>query len=355
MNHVVLIGNGFDLAHDLETGYMHFLNWYLKKIAISIEEEQFYEDDIVKIYTDSNLHAFAQNFRQGELSKYPESFLKKIEEKNYISHFKSAFIRELFLKTQSSTWVDIENLYYSWIVRIHKAQLANKNSNLKLQLEQLNKSFNEIKNQLEKYLISITKNRNIETKSDIEKHFEKIIKSLSKSGLNEICVVNFNYTNTLNSYIKDYYNIKQIQIHGKLNDSLNPIIFGYGDETDELYKEIENINDNEYLKFMKSFGYFKTNSYQQLIDFITGKDYTVHIMGHSCGLSDRVLLKRIFENPYCKHINIYYYQKNEIENDFINKCMDISRHFSIDKKDVMREKITPINPNFALVKFNKNS
>lgn len=28
MNRIVLIGNGFDLAHGLQTGYKDFINWY---------------------------------------------------------------------------------------------------------------------------------------------------------------------------------------------------------------------------------------------------------------------------------------------------------------------------------------
>ena len=28
MNRIVLIGNGFDLAHGLKTKYEHFIDWY---------------------------------------------------------------------------------------------------------------------------------------------------------------------------------------------------------------------------------------------------------------------------------------------------------------------------------------
>ncbi len=31
MNHIVLLGNGFDLAHGLKTSYTDFLLWYFKK------------------------------------------------------------------------------------------------------------------------------------------------------------------------------------------------------------------------------------------------------------------------------------------------------------------------------------
>ena len=31
MNRIVLIGNGFDLAHGLKTKYEHFIKWYLNQ------------------------------------------------------------------------------------------------------------------------------------------------------------------------------------------------------------------------------------------------------------------------------------------------------------------------------------
>jgi hypothetical protein len=60
-------------------------------------------------------------------------------------------------------------------------------------------------------------------------------------------------------------------------------------------------------------------------------------MGHSCGVSDRILLKSIFEHEHCQRIKIFYYQKSKIVNDFTEKTQEISRHFSDKKK--MREQI----------------
>lgn len=35
MNRIILIGNGFDLAHNLPTRYEDFINWYWDNIAYS--------------------------------------------------------------------------------------------------------------------------------------------------------------------------------------------------------------------------------------------------------------------------------------------------------------------------------
>ncbi|OFY02223.1 MAG: hypothetical protein A2W90_22400 [Bacteroidetes bacterium GWF2_42_66] len=155
--------------------------------------------------------------------------------------------------------------------------------------------------------------------------------------------MNFNYTKTLEFYTNRNFRTKNnlINIHGELVNLSNPIIFGYGDEMDPNYEKIENLNNNEFLKNIKSFGYFQSSNYQDIIRFIDSENFTVKILGHSCGLSDRILLNTIFEHPNCKAIKIYYYQKSETENDYFEKTQEISRHFKASGKGNMRTKIVP--------------
>lgn len=360
MNQVVLIGNGFDLAHGLKTSYMDFLLWYLRNIGEEIEKNKFYEDDIIKIVYEErrelNSSFFqplpAPDFEKGQLSGSPKMILENLKLKKYKRIFKSQFIGELFQNINDSNWVDIEYQYFSYLIRLYKAQLDVKlKNNYHLMLLELNKSYNEIINQLERYLNTINVNQDAKTKEDIHSHFAKIKENSNVLQNEKTLIVNFNYTNTVNKYFDQNDNVEIIQIHGALNDDKNPIVFGYGDEADKYYDDIEKLNDNEYLRFMKSFGYAKTSNYQDVIKFLSSTNYEVHIMGHSCGLSDRLLLKRIFENKYCYKINIYYYEITENESDYINKYMDISRHFSIDKKEIMRERITTKNHSLPLVKY----
>src|SRR5690606_31934204 len=116
-------------------------------------------------------------------------------------------------------------------------------------------------------------------------------------------------------------------------------IFGFGDEVDEEYKFIENLNDNRFLSHIKSFKYLNTLNYSHLMRFIDSDSYQVYIYGHSCGLSDRIMLKEIFENENCKSIKIFYHQRGDGNDDFMEKTQDISRHF--DNKGLMRRKIVP--------------
>ena len=127
-----------------------------------------------------------------------------------------------------------------------------------------------------------------------------------------------------------------IYIHGQLNDPDNPIIFGFGDEVDSYYEKIENLKINEFLNNFKSFWYFKTDNYQKLLKFIDIEAFDIEILGHSCGLSDRVLLSTVFQHKNCQTIKIHYHQR-ETGNDFFSKTQEISRHFRDKAK--MREVI----------------
>ncbi|MBK8144484.1 MAG: hypothetical protein IPK62_05520 [Bacteroidetes bacterium] len=151
--------------------------------------------------------------------------------------------------------------------------------------------------------------------------------------------MNFNYTDTLT--LKDYSKEEDIiHIHGRVSDLINnPIIFGYGDETDPTYQNIEDTGENFYLEHIKSFGYFRTNNYHRLLTYLDSAQYSVSIVGHSCGLSDRVLLSEIFENPNCKSIEIFYHKKNDGADNFKEITQQLSRHFKPQNKAIMRRRL----------------
>ena len=135
-----------------------------------------------------------------------------------------------------------------------------------------------------------------------------------------------------------------MQIHGDVNDIFNPIIFGYGDDTGGEYKELENMNEIELLKKIKSFQYPKTHNYHKLLNFIESEEFDVFVVGHSCGLSDRTLLKTIFEHKNCLAIQIFHYKQSlkDADQEHFEKRIEISRHFS--DKVLMRERILPFDP-----------
>ena len=205
----------------------------------------------------------------------------------------------------------------------------------------LNNCFDVIKEKLIEYLKTIN-TKELRPDSRISSYFDEDLQHDENKADSVVYLLNFNYTSTINLYknIINYAHLKINFIHGSLYDEKNPIIFGYGDEMDEFYTKIERINENELLRNIKSFEYFKTNNYQNFSNFIDTDRFNAYIMGHSCGLSDRILLNSIFEHQNCNKVFIYYHQKQDGSDDYVEKIMEISRHFKPESKGVMRTRIS---------------
>lgn len=347
MNDLYLIGNGFDLAHGLKTSYNDFLLWYLKANISMISPNGITEDKLIKIIRPSGI-SLNNHLSISDLLNECDKYNIKIE-------CKHLFFEKLVRNYYDYKWVDIEYEYYMDLVRLYKEIELNpqlKDSIVK-RVNELNLCFDSIKEKLVGYLktIQISELSRHMLIGDILRHGTGI-EGKDEGDRLFLC---FNYTSTLELYTKEFYFPKHglINIHGKLIDEYNPIVFGYGDEMDPHYEKIENLNSNEFLKNIKSFGYFRTSNYQRINSFIEGesKEFTIKILGHSCGLSDRILLNTVFEHPNCKAIKIYYYQKSETENDYFEKTQEISRHFKASGKGDMRRKIVPFDQCIPLVPF----
>jgi hypothetical protein len=389
MNRLIILGNGFDLAHGLPTSYKDFIDDYWKGITSSRHEDDFVsfenfgqdfsfdqvgnlkglanfimqDDDKIK-FSDAEIYREYGNNSSG---KYP---------RNHILIYKNVFFK-LINQKSIQNWVDIENEYYQQLKVIVKLKPENSlvdtdefEISRKEKIFRLNNEFELVKNLLEKYLGKIDKIQR--TNHSILKHFElikiyeeKYFSEFSKNDRRELedfqnkynlereegkyittYCLNFNYTQTIDAYIdvtlqkgeyRNYGKFENLQIHGNLNDKNNRINFGFGDEMDDEYKGIEDLNDNEYLKNFKSFQYLQNSNYKKLLDFIDSEKFQVFIMGHSCGLSDRTLLNTIFEHNNCRSIKVFYHQRENGTDNYTEIIQNISRHFN--KKKLMREKI----------------
>jgi hypothetical protein len=343
MNKLFLIGNGFDLAHGLKTRYSDFLLWYLNKIVKNLKElgNIKYSDDLVFLKL--------KNFPPEEFDSL-KSFKEFVKLHGEFKCKHDFFDRLINISTDFN-WVDIEYEYYDELLKAYNNVISADLVKSKLAgqyVNGINNCLDLIKEQLVEYLRTVKLEQpNISIESRFSNDLiEKDIR------YNKVLFLVFNYTHTIELYV---YQLKResqsqeiIYIHGQLRNPNNPIIFGYGDEMNEYYSKIENLNLNEFLKNMKSFSYLKTNNYQKLNRFINDGQYKVSIMGHSCGLSDRVLLNSIFCHPNCYRIRIYYYLKPNDQNDYGEKTMEISRHFPLSQKDRMRNIIQPLSESTPL-------
>lgn len=330
MNHLYIIGNGFDIAHNLNTRYHDFIVWYLGQIWEDVVKNQKTEihinDSLITIEKDNYIPIFRPLVGgikdSNDFTDKMDGFVQSTKQH---FHYTMSDLLIRILEKDKEGWADIEKEYFELLKRCFK-----KNDGSILEL---NKGLISLKTKLIEHIVLVMQGKPTpkDTIISILNSIEKDEKQLF------LC---FNYTNVLQFY--DCINTKDIiNIHGSYNSTIDSIIFGYGDEMDEMYKKIEDLDKDEYLKNMKSFGYFRSNSYQQLVDFISQNDYKVHCLGHSLGLSDRLLLNTIFEHGNCKSVEIHYHKINEEKNNFYELARNMSRHFNLNMKGAMREKVVP--------------
>lgn len=331
MNRLILIGNGFDLAHKLKTKYEDFL-W-----------NALYQD---LTNDDVGNRMFSQQNNKLEIS-----FLNQIHEQNISSDFKFNKVIERIstlpanskLKRHTprflnkldqfnvSNWVDFEYVYFKLLEEVEEGK--NPPETVRYYLNQINKELDVIKDRLVIYLKGINKDK-IE-RSEIRDVFNSEIKSHSvllqksefkQSIANKVLYLNFNYTNTVNQYSRSIVNI-----HGSLGSIDNPIIFGWGDDMHELYSVLEERNERGYLINSKSILYHNAGNYQKVLNFINEGSFEVQILGHSCGMSDRTLLSQVFKHENCLQIVANYYRSGRWD-DFQDRVTGISRCFK-EKSD----------------------
>jgi hypothetical protein len=354
MNKLVIIGNGFDLAHGLKTKYSDFFLDYLNRILNYLlnTDEYVYEDDLICIEGVSRIN------RTFTIRKIKDFELVKRNSEKF--NFKSKFAETLFSSPDDANWVNIETEYYYHLKAIfvkYENESYTKNT-AHYEVGNLNRSFNCLRSKLHDYLNSLTPETTSHDDFAIKALFADIKDQVSqyRSDGDQIHFLNFNYTSTIEKYLDQVYGyVKTLNyIHGKLNSPDNPIIFGYGDEIDPYYEKIENLNSNIFLDHFKSFSYSKTNNYRDIARFIDSKRFHAIVLGHSCGISDRVLLSSIFEHDNCHSIKFYYHQKENGENDFFERTQEISRHFKAANRHVMRKKIISLQDSKPLFLKSKN-
>jgi len=372
MNRLILIGNGFDLAHGMKTSYIEFIKWYMvqrikaaangetKDVLIEILPTSNYRGDrptseaIIADYVNAcyengfNLNKFGRAALDlgGQSYRYP-----------YIFHPQSRILIKLIKQCSVKRWVDVESIFYETLLDVLDAKITPEKKEIELRI--INESMRVIIRQLEIYLTGLPKpavNQKYNSilfdyieKEDLEslvKGEEQVVltnengQPAERGRATKTHILNFNYTDTIELYVnKDGRTDPDITlnyIHGELNSSENRIVFGFGDEIDKRYAEIENEKAYGYFEHIKSFSYLQTSRYKDLVRFVDGEQYQLVILGHSCGLSDRTMLRMLLEHVNCKSIKLYYHE-TETGNNYTELTYEIARHFH--NKALMRKRI----------------
>lgn len=306
MNNLIIIGNGFDLAHDLKTSYEDFIRYLIDNNKNLVNHP--------KVFNKKFNYDF-------EVIKKNDFFINQI----YISSIKNIFLTKIIRDISLKNWCDIEEKYYE-LLKLKDPKNYNEN-NINFP-KNLNDEFEVIKEHLSEYL------SNQENTASKISAYAKMFKLVDSRG---ILILNFNYTNTLQYlYKEEIIQSKIIHMHGQLHDTKNLMVFGYA-ASEEESRELINRNNNEYMRNIKKHLYKRTSNQSQLINYLeNNKNINVFILGHSCGLSDKLILNQIFTHKNIQNIRVLYYEEYEqyfqtmvnidrIMNDnelFKNKCIN---------------------------------
>lgn len=342
MNRIVLIGNGFDLAHGLKTSYADFIDWYWREWGKYLLQSGgvLLDDgicsfrlkdtvDLVNCYDVWNYHYKKEKPFQpwDEL----EALNIAMQDKDSCDFSIKSPLFEKICEEINKPWCSIEEIYYAFLKSSEDPKQVNDD------LEFLKDKLINYLNHLEKPSINPVIKKQI--LSPINKE-EIAISSMNKwdnvSVPDNLMMLDFNYTDTTDKYLPKRDNCSVNHIHGRLSNP-DSVIFGYGDERDDEYKNLTEKKGNEYLRHIKSFHYLDASNYRRMLVFIESAPYQLCIMGHSCGISDRTLLSTLFEHDNCVSIKPYYYRRNDGTDNYRELVQNIARNFSDPRK--MRDRV----------------
>lgn len=296
MNNLLIIGNGFDLAHNLKTQYTDFINHILNSHLADREKFNSIINLNANITTTEQIKEYAYNTPVKRMHQFPNKFFGIL-----LSNY------------NTNNWCEIEKIYYS---------VLNLDNNRYNNVNEFHKDFEEIKNYLSEYLNSL-KFSSLE-KDGYKYLFDNLI-------IGNSLLLNFNYTNTLENYSTKNHVLSSkniINIHGELNSEENPIIFGFAANDDES-RVLINKDDKEYMRYIKKHCYKRTNNERNLKFYLDKNEkINVFILGHSCGVSDKLILNQIFNHQNIESIRVFYYKEYE---KFFETQVNIDRIMNNDK------------------------
>ena len=395
MNRIILIGNGFDLAHGLKTSYADFIDWYWTRRIMGLRGllSHISNDGLCSLKLKNEMdvwNVWAYNCIPPYSKIDGKAIVEEIrKDTRNFSVESTPLFQEICYKIDTIGWADIEEIYYKHLTRQYQGACSPKD---------VNDEFDKIRKELIEYLTEIQNgitddvtmpgirreifkpfskediaigamdqwnemlkdrlnyrgnewehlvvayNEIYESRGYYADFIERFCKEHSDVSqlreldyINELCpgfllpdnilLLNFNYTSTADLYLPMSDRFQVNHIHGELSNPKS-VIFGYGDEHDDEYRPLMNKKDNEYLRHIKSFHYLEAANYRKMLSFIEMDTYQVCIMGHSCGVSDRTLLKTLFEHKNCVSIKPYYHQKKDGTDDYWDIVCNIARNIS---------------------------
>lgn len=341
---ILAIGNGFDLAHGLNTSYMDFLKvieTFSEKIDLTNGPDTF-----LKKYKGMKIENKVREYIflkwSNALNDDKLNRLIEIKEKNFWIRYFIALLDEK--EKSKNTWIDFESQIKYVIVQLENAINSNNLVIGENKIEGISPQISTYlimrKPKFDHYneIIELLENDLNELIYCLEIYLVKFINDTVNEGLVEVYspdiqntsfdkVLSFNYTKTFELLYDKNKNIEYHYIHGKADidhtvDTSN-IVMGVEEylPKDKRDKELNFVSFKKfYQRIYKETGstykkWLLNDSYKE--NSCVKFNHHLYIFGHSLDVTDRDILSDLILNKNV-FTTIYYHNKNAMKKQIVN-------------------------------------
>lgn len=339
---ILVLGNGFDLAHGLKTKYTDFLDW------VKLEYNLYKPDLEDKYIIESGIKDKSQIWENPLCYKKEVLLLDNVEmQKEIWTCISENIWIDYFINNpmyHKENWIDFEFEICRIIKMIEESDekkiyfILTSEMNLDENIKNI-KPF-EINNILERdldKLIVLLNNYLLYIESNIVDKLE-IIPTISLLAKNIDFVLSFNYTHTFQK-IYECRETKYHYIHGETKDyeisknlvlGINEYLRDKDKKSNYIYfkkyfQRIYKKTGNDYKRWLAAPEYEVDMGINELLSRSTGNNFinkfNIHIFGHSLDVTDGDIIKELLlhENT---HTTIYYHDEKAYR-DQINNLVEI--------------------------------
>jgi hypothetical protein len=331
----LVIGNGFDLAHELKTAYIDFMNYAISRnknlyqnyisgnnTETSIKYIENNDNPDMRLFTEKIsrniwMYYFTELYRNNQMAG--ENWIDFETEISYIIENFDKISLNIYEHLPSLSKFKNDNkmrMFYFFYSKLYTDEADKvENHTYKILIENLSKDLDDVIDAFEIYLKQEVETCNVSIYSPDIFQLGKI------DG-----ILTFNYTTTAQRVYPKLENVPVHYIHGKLGDDNveNNMVLGINEYWDadnsskhtdyNIFKKFTQrvIKDTgvDYRKWIfdatKQGMHYQNMRGQTLYEELGLSD--IYIFGHSLGISDKDLIKELFMNEHLI-VNVFYRDK----------------------------------------------
>lgn len=299
---LLIIGNGFDLAHGLKTNYYDFLQWAYDNghMGTNYGEHVLGNEKLQMPIPGFNLHSYWHNICN------PDA------EQNEVP----AFAKTLFRRHES--WIDLENNFAACL-NSRDGWLIGKTKILKALFDEF------LVPKFEQYIAEVVNDDSVAANT------------LSVSGAD--LVLCFNYSNTFERLYDKRQRAKICYVNGKAqgNATTSNIVFGCDCYEDSPHGKSEVGFDKVFQRAHKK----TCDDYKDWISEDDNHHYRIYIVGHSLGRTDWDILRPLIIAK--TNTAKVYYHNEESHRDLIYNMMGMVGRESMNQRKIKFLPIAELN------------